>query len=65
MTIGDLTNKLGINANMSQKQFANCMAVETGSDADCNAATADSIIGMTQGIENIPEVLTKAINDTL
>ncbi|MGN1051788.1 MAG: ADP-ribosylglycohydrolase family protein, partial [Candidatus Scatosoma sp.] len=42
-----------------------CMAVETGFDTDCNGATVGSVLGMTNGIENIPECWKKPINDTL
>lgn len=42
-----------------------CMSVETGFDTDCNGATVGSILGMTNGIESIPEYWTKPINDTL
>lgn len=42
-----------------------CMAVETAFDTDCNGATVGSIVGMMNGIENIPEYWTKPINNTL
>lgn len=42
-----------------------CMSVETGFDTDCNGATVGSILGMSNGIESIPEYWTKPINDTL
>ena len=42
-----------------------CMSVETGFDTDCNGATVGSILGMSNGIESIPECWTKPINDTL
>ena len=42
-----------------------CMAVETGFDTDCNGATVGSVLGMANGIENIPECWKKPINDTL
>lgn len=42
-----------------------CMAVETGFDTDCNAATAGSIVGMISGAKALPECWTAPINDTL
>lgn len=42
-----------------------CMAVETGFDTDCNAATAGSIVGMINGAKALPECWTAPINDTL
>lgn len=42
-----------------------CMANEAGFDTDCNGATVGSIIGMTKGIDNIPECWTKPLNNTL
>lgn len=42
-----------------------CMAVETAFDTDCNGATVGSIVGMSKGIENIPEYWTKPLDDKL
>ncbi len=42
-----------------------CMAVETAFDTDCNGATVGSILGMANGIENIPECWTEPIKNKL
>ncbi len=42
-----------------------CMSVEACFDTDCNGATVGSIVGMAQGVTNIPEYWIKPFNDTL
>ena len=42
-----------------------CLAVQTGFDTDCNGATVGSITGMRCGINQIPEIWTKPINNKL
>lgn len=42
-----------------------CMAVETGFDTDCNAATIGSVLGMRNGIDRIGKQWTEPIHDTL
>jgi transcriptional regulator with XRE-family HTH domain/ADP-ribosylglycohydrolase len=42
-----------------------CLAVEAGFDTDCNGATVGSIIGMINGIDDIPDEWYTPIHDTL
>ncbi len=42
-----------------------CLAVETGFDTDCNAATVGSVIGMIKGQDGIGEEWTAPTNGTL
>ncbi len=42
-----------------------CMAVEAAFDTDCNGATVGSILGMANGIDNIPECWTEPIKNKL
>lgn len=42
-----------------------CLAVQTGFDTDCNAATVGSVIGMLKGIEYIPDYWTAPIKNKL
>lgn len=41
------------------------IAVMCGSDTDCNAATAGSIVGAIAGTRNLPRDMTSVLNDTI
>jgi ADP-ribosylglycohydrolase len=42
-----------------------CLAVQTGFDTDCNGATVGSILGLSCGIDGIPEYWRAPFRDTL